>query len=454
MKVTKFGGSSLATGQQFDRVINILNQDSDRQVVVTSAPGRAAEFPMKVTDLLIRYGKEVIEDRDSSKTVQDLKKRYQAIADYFALPTEQFATILDQIDDLPKHQYRSYTYLRATFAAHGEYLNAQLLALILQEKGQKAVFVDPKQLHMVTDANFPTLDEDATYQELGNFEIEEGTRYIFPGFFGYNDRGEMVTFSRGGSDITGAILARGLMADVYENFTDVDAIYAVNPRLVKNPVAIHNMSYSEMRELSYAGFAVFHDEAIIPAIQGQVPINVKNTNDPDAPGTWIGPAEQNKPERRVTGIAASDSFCALYLHRYLLNKEVGFTLKILQILARHGVPYEHMPSGIDDLTIIFNKKSLNKEQIEQIQMDIEREIAPDTMAWHEDFAIVMIVGQGMKNRVGAFTEIVTPLRDAGISLQMVNQGASEISIMLGVEVDDVDNAVKAIYYNLFDDEQK
>ncbi|WP_114675011.1 aspartate kinase, partial [Fructobacillus ficulneus] len=442
--------SSLATGQQFDRVIDILQQDNDRQVVVTSAPGKAAEFPIKVTDLLIRYGKEAINGEDYSETVHDLKERYQEIADHFNLDQEVFQPILDQIDDLPKPQYRSYKYLKDTFAANGEFLNAQLLAMVLQSKGEKAVFVDPKQIQMQTDVQIPTLDEEKTYTALAQFELEDDTRYIFPGFFGYNDRDEIVTFSRGGSDISGAILARGLMADVYENFTDVSAIYAVNPRLVDHPAAIKNMSYSEMRELSYAGFAVFHDEAIIPAIQGQVPINVKNTNDPTAPGTWIGPAEQNKPERRVTGIAASDSFCTLYLHRYLLNKEVGFTAKILKILARHDVPYEHMPSGIDDLTIIFNKKSLNKEQISQIQTDIAREISPDTMAWHDDFAIIMVVGQGMKDRVGAFTEIVTPLRDAGISLQMVNQGASEISIMLGVQSQDVDEAVKAIYHNIFD----
>ncbi|MCK8627136.1 aspartate kinase [Fructobacillus cardui] len=449
MKVTKFGGSSLATGAQFERVIDILNQDEDRQVVVTSAPGKAKEFPIKVTDLLIRYANETINDEDATETVLALKERYQTIADHFNLDQEVFQTIPDQIDQLANHHYRSYSYLRAAFAAHGEYLNAQLLTLILQAKGAKAVFVDPKQLHMETDATTATLNEETTYQDLAAFEIKDDTHYIFPGFFGYNDRGEMVTFSRGGSDITGAILARGLMAEVYENFTDVSAIYAVNPRLVNHPAAIKNMSYSEMRELSYAGFAVFHDEAIIPAIQAQVPINVKNTNDPTAPGTWIGPAEQNKPERRVTGIAASNNFYALYLHRYLLNKEIGFTMRILKILERHGVPYEHMPSGIDDLTIIFNKKSLNKEQIEQIQTDIERELSPDTMAWHDDFSIIMVVGQGMINRVGAFTEIVTPLKDAGISLQMVNQGASEISIMLGVESKNVDNAVKAIYHNIF-----
>ncbi len=259
----------------------------------------------------------------------------------------------------------------------------------------------------------------------------------------------MATFSRGGSDITGAIMARGLSADLYENFTDVSAIYAVNPTIIDQPAAIEQMTYDEMRELSYAGFAVFHDEAIIPAIQGGIRINIKNTNEPDAPGTFIVPPTEVQQTRPVTGIANSNRFAALYLHRYLLNKEVGFTLRILEILKRHNISYEHMPSGIDDLTIIFDKTSLSQEQVDNMLADIASDIKPDTLKWLPSYGIIMIVGEGMRNRIGALTEIVTPLKEHGISLQMVNQGASEISIMLGIQPDLADRAVKAIYDNIF-----
>ncbi|CAK8053788.1 aspartate kinase [Eupransor demetentiae] len=450
MKVIKFGGSSLATGPQFQRVIDILQADPDRQVVVTSAPGKAKEFPVKVTDLLLKYADQAIADEDFSETVRALKNRYGSIAQYFHVDKWEIQDLYAQIDDLNNHHYPTYRYLRAAFAAHGEYLNAQLLTMILKALGEDARFMDPRQIHLHFEGRNTVLDEEATYDALGQIKLEDGVRYIFPGFFGYNHEGRMVTFDRGGSDITGAILAKGLKADVYENFTDVSAIYAVNPNLVDHPRAIHSMSYNEMRELSYAGFAVFHDEAIIPAIKGQIPINIKNTNDPSAPGTWIGPSKEQKSEEPITGIAASKHFAALYIHRYLLNKGIGVTLRLLQILNRHHVSYEHMPSGVDDLTIIFDRDQLNDEQIEGIQTDIQNEFHPDTMTWHDNFALIMIVGQGMVGRVGTLTEIVTPLKEAGISLGMVNQGASEISIMLGLEPKDADAAVQAIYHHFFD----
>ena len=259
----------------------------------------------------------------------------------------------------------------------------------------------------------------------------------------------MATFSRGGSDITGAIMARGFHADMYENFTDVSAIYAVDPHIIKSPAAIETMTYREMRELAYAGFAVFHDEAIIPVIEADIPINVKNTNEPDAPGTMIVPVDQVSNPAKVTGIASDDRFAALYLHRYLLNKEVGFTLRILQILARHGVSYEHMPSGIDDMTIIFDKTQLTQPIQDAICAEIQAEIAPDHLEWIDDFAIIMVVGEGMQNRVGAFSEIATPLSEAGITLPMINQGASQISLMLGVKASQVNDAVRVIYDAVF-----
>ncbi|WEV55138.1 aspartate kinase [Leuconostocaceae bacterium ESL0723] len=451
MKVAKFGGSSLADGQQLQRVYDIVRADDDRQVIVVSAPGKRFDDDIKITDLMIDYANAVILDNDPTEVVAAIKARYQAIADHFGLPAEDMDDINAQIDHLARHHYRTFDYLYAAFAAHGEFLNAQLVAKVFNFLGTPARFVDPKELGFLVDDNprAATLLEES-YKEMAKFELTVGERLIVPGFFGYTERGDIATFSRGGSDITGAILARGLSADLYENFTDVSAIYAVNPKIIPHPAAITEMTYDEMRELSYAGFAVFHDEAIIPAIEGRVRINIKNTNRPEDPGTMIVPASELKNIRPVTGIANSDRFAAIYLHHYLLNKEVGFTLRILEILKRYQVSYEHMPSGIDDLTIIIDKTLVNQEQVDAVLRDIQDTIKPDVLNWIPSYTIIMVVGEGMRDRVGALTDIVTPLKENGISLQMVNQGASEISIMLGVKPKDSDLAVKAIYQNIFE----
>ncbi|MFT9470176.1 aspartate kinase [Leuconostoc pseudomesenteroides] len=450
MKVTKFGGSSLADGQQLKRVFDIIRDDSERKVVVVSAPGKRFKDDTKVTDLLLSYARATIEDTDATDIIEAIKHRYHAIGNYFDLPDYDLADLDEQIDHLSTKHYRSFDYLYAAFAAHGEYLNAQLVAKVFTHLGVSARFIDAKEIGLLVDDNARQATFDTkSYDTIAELDLSTSERLIVPGFFGYTKSGDMATFSRGGSDITGAIMARGLRADLYENFTDVSAIYAVNPNIIDKPAAIEQMTYDEMRELSYAGFAVFHDEAIIPAIQGGIRINIKNTNDPEAPGTFIVPPTEVQQSRPVTGIANSNRFAALYLHRYLLNKEVGFTLRILEILKRHQISYEHMPSGIDDLTIIFDKTLLTQEKIDGMLADIASEIKPDTLKWLPSYGIIMVVGEGMRNRIGALTEIVSPLKEHHISLQMVNQGASEISIMLGIQPDLSDRAVKAIYENIF-----
>lgn len=450
MKVSKFGGSSLADGRQLQRVFEIIQSDPQRKVVVVSAPGKRFKDDTKVTDLLLAYAKGTVEDTDTLAIVDTIKARYHAIGEHFDLPAYELDDIDEQIDHLAQKHYRSFDYLYAAFAAHGEFLNAQLVAKVFTHLGLPARFVDPQEIGLLVDdqARAATFNPKS-YDTIAQLDLTTSERLIIPGFFGYTQRGDMATFSRGGSDITGAIMARALRADLYENFTDVSAIYAVNPNIIDHPAAIKQMTYDEMRELSYAGFAVFHDEAIIPAIQGGIRINIKNTNDPDAPGTFIVPPTEVQQTTPVTGIANSNRFAALYLHRYLLNKEVGFTLRILEILKRHNISYEHMPSGIDDLTIIFDKTQLSQDQIDNMLADIAADIKPDTLKWLPSYGIIMIVGEGMRNRIGALTEIVSPLKDYGISLQMVNQGASEISIMLGIQPDLADQAVKAIYDNIF-----
>ncbi|APR07602.1 aspartate kinase [Lentilactobacillus parabuchneri] len=449
MKVVKFGGSSLADAAHVQKVINIVQSDPDRKVVVTSAPGKRFSGDVKVTDLLIQYANAIIAGTDATQICETIFARYQEIGNGFGVP----ATILDDIKQkliaLPTKSYPNDDYLMAAFKAHGERLNAELFAACLNESGENARFVDPSEAGILLsdDPNGATVLEK-TYDNLAHLTYGD-EKLVFPGFFGFSEDGNIVTFARGGSDITGSILAAGLHASLYENFTDVDAIFAANPKVVNDPLPIHKMTFREMRELSYAGFSVFNDEAIIPAIQGQVPINVKNTNNPDLPGTLIVPEEDFTSKRPVTGIAGSNRFAALYLHRYLLNKEVGFTLKILQILYKYGVSYEHMPSGIDDLTIIFDRTQLDRDTIKKMCRDIQSELHPDTLDWIDDYAIIMVVGEGMRARVGTIENIIRPLAEHNIPVHMINQGASRISIMLGTRQSDADAAVKYIYEHFF-----
>ncbi|WP_283678954.1 aspartate kinase [Lentilactobacillus sp. Marseille-Q4993] len=449
MKVVKFGGSSLADSQHFQKVIDIIKADKSRKVVVTSAPGKRFSGDIKVTDLLISYANAVIAGNDYENIVKSIFDRYQEIGEAYSVPADVLTSIHDKLVALPNGKYANDDYLMDAFKAHGERLNAELMAACLTSQGITAKFVDPSTAGIiVTDDPGNASVEEKTYENLGRISLGSDV-LVFPGFFGFTEKGDIATFARGGSDITGSILARGFHASLYENFTDVNSIYAANPNIVDDPMPIKKMTYREMRELSYAGFSVFNDEAIIPAIQGQVPINVKNTNNPTAEGTLIVPEENFEIKSPVTGITASNRFAALYLHRYLLNKQVGFTLKILQILAKYGVSYEHMPSGIDDLTIIFDKNQLDDKTIKAMCRDIQAAVQPDNLEWIDDYAIIMVVGEGMRARIGTIENIIRPLADHDIAVHMINQGASRISIMLGTQESDANEAIKQIYNHFF-----
>ena len=450
MKVVKFGGSSLADGDSFAQAIKIITADPERRVIVTSAPGKRHAGDTKVTDLLIKYARSVIDGQATDDVLQQVTDRYRAIANHFHLPASQLTPIIDRLRDLPNGDYPNNQYLLAAFKAHGERSNAQLMALILNHLGYEAHFVTPTAAGIRvsgTPNNASVIPE--TYSLLDQFTAKQSELLVFPGFYGITLAGHIATFSRGGSDITGAILARGLHADLYENFTDVDAIYAANPSVVDEPQPIRKMTYREMRELSYAGFSVFHDEALIPAIEGNVPINVKNTHHPEKPGTLIVPDKDFQPSDIVTGIVSGKHFAALYLHKYLLNKQTGFTLRILEILAKYHVSYEHMPSGIDDITIIMDRNLVDDQLIDTISNEIQEAVNPDRLEWINNYAITMVVGEGMRNRIGVINDILAPLAHNHIAVPMINQGASRISIMIGTDDQDADNAVRAIYHRFF-----
>ena len=450
MKVVKFGGSSLASGQSVEQAFNIILNDPERQVIVVSAPGKRNNADTKVTDLLIKYAEQVLKHKETDAIVKQIFARYQEIGYFFGLNDEKLQIIQNILLALPNQNYPDNNYLMAAFKAHGERLNARLIALILQHENIKSRFLDPVDAGLiVTGEPNDALVNPESYLNLDQIKIDPNEKIIFPGFFGITPSGNIATFSRGGSDITGAILARGFHANIYENFTDVNGIFAANPNIVMHPLSIKKMTYREMRELSYAGFSVFHDEALIPAIQGQIPINVKNTQEPDNPGTMIVPEKNFSPDNTITGVTSQKHFSALYLHKYLLNKEAGFTLRILQILYKHDIPYEHMPSGIDDITIIFNNDFLNDQLIDQICNEIQATINPDQLEWIDDYAIIMVVGEGMKKTPGVSRQILDSLASQGITPRMINQGASQISIMIGTKKEKADKAVKIIYQDFF-----
>jgi len=451
MKVVKFGGSSLATGEQFEKVIKIVDDDFERKVIVTSAPGKRFAGDTKVTDLLIKFANEVITKNDFTDTMKEIISRYQEISDHFNLDSSVIKILKDKLINLTQTKFTDDEHLMAAFKAHGEYLNAILLTYVLNSQGVKSIFIDPKVAGIRVQGQPNDADiSPETYLNLGKLDLPKDAKAVFPGFFGYSKNGSIYTFSRGGSDITGSILSRGLQADLYENFTDVDAIYVANNHIVDHPQAIKKMSYREMRELSYAGFSVFQDEAIIPAVKGQVPVNVKNTNNPEADGTMIVPEQFIfDPANQITGIACSKRFSALYLHRYLLNKEVGFTLKLLKIFYKYDISYEHMPSGIDDLTVIFDRSKLDKDTIKNLCHDVKDVLQPDYLEWIDDYAIIMVVGEGIAHNVDTIGKIVDSLTNNNIAIHMLNQGASRISIMIGTQESDADNAVKQIYKTFF-----
>jgi len=271
---------------------------------------------------------------------------------------------------------------------------------------------------------------------------------IFPGFFGYTEDGEVVTFPRGGSDITGSILAAAVDAELYENFTDVDSVYAVNPNIVPNPEPITKLTYREMRELSYAGFSVFHGEALQPVYKKGIPVAIKNTNNPSAPGTTIV-AERTKITRPVIGIAGDSGFCSIYIRKYLMNREIGFGRKLLEIIENERLSYEHTPSGIDDISVVLRENQLDEEKEKRLIERIKTELEAEDVSISHNLALIMIVGEGSRRTIGIAARATRALARAGINIEMINQGSSEVSIMFGINSDNLSTAIKSLYYEFF-----
>ncbi len=452
MKVCKFGGSSLADANQIKKVCDIVLSDPDRQLVVVSAPGKRFSSDKKVTDMLIALANAALIEGDYAGELNEVIERYQSIARDLGLGNEIVDTIRDDLNsrvNSPKTNPGKFIDL---LKAAGEDNSAKLVAAYLVSIGKDAEYVNPQDAGMILSDEFGNATVlPKSYNKLARLARRQNIM-IFPGFFGYSETGEVVTFSRGGSDVTGAILAAAVNADIYENFTDVDSVYAANPKIIDNPAAIPMFSYEEMRELSYAGFSVLHEEALAPVYHKGITVNIKNTNNPSAPGTLIVPTVCLTPEHKkykVVGIAADSGFMTLHVEKYLMNREIGFGRKLLQIIEEEGISYEHTPSGIDSISIIIRDKYYEEEKFNRIVKRIYNDLDVDNVKMDFDQAIVMVVGNGMMRSVGTLSTATKALSDARINVNMINQGSSEVSIMFGIDKDDATESVRALYKAFF-----
>ncbi|WP_339247010.1 aspartate kinase [Bacillus sp. FSL R5-0523] len=448
MKVVKFGGSSLASGAQLDKVFHIVTSDPARKAVVVSAPGKRYAEDTKVTDLLIACAEQYLATGSAPELAEAVVERYALIANELQLGQSIIEKIRDDLFTLLEGDKSNPEQYLDAVKASGEDNNAKLIAAYFRYKGVKAEYVNPKDAGLfVTNepGNAQVLPE--SYQNLYRLRERDGL-IIFPGFFGFSKDGDVITFSRSGSDITGSILANGLQADLYENFTDVDAVYSVNPSFVQNPKEISELTYREMRELSYAGFSVFHDEALIPAFRAGIPVQIKNTNNPSSEGTRVV-SKRDNTNGPVVGIASDTGFCSIYISKYLMNREIGFGRRALHILEEHGLTYEHVPSGIDDMTIILRQGQMDAATERSVIKRIEEDLHADEVIVEHHLALIMVVGEAMRHNVGTTARAAKALSEAQVNIEMINQGSSEVSMMFGVKEAEERKAVQALYQEFF-----
>lgn len=439
----------MANAEQIKKVCSIVVSDPERRLVVVSAPGKRYDSDTKITDMLIDCASKYLKKGDYETVLEAIVERYAEIARDLGIGREIAVDIENNLKTRISLGYDNLDKFMDRMKAAGEDNAARLVACYLKHIGYTAHYVNPKDVGLyLSDEYGNARILPQSFKNLRKLKEMEGI-IIFPGFFGYSLSGEVVTFSRGGSDITGSILAAALEVEAYENFTDVDSVFVANPKLIKDPKPISVLTYREMRELSYAGFSVLHEETLEPVYQKGIPVNIRNTNNPTAPGTLITPTKEINILSPVAGIAGEKGFCSININKYMMNREIGFGRKVLQILEEEFVPFEHMPSGIDDISIIIRKKYLDSEKKSRIMERIAKELSVDSVSIEYDLALVMVVGEGMKHTVGMTGRISKSLSQNGVNIRMINQGSSEVSIMFGVCEEDVDKAVVSIYDEFF-----
>ena len=447
MIVCKFGGTSVASAEQIQKVAGIVKANPARKIVAVSAPGKRSSEDIKVTDLLIDLADAALNNGDTEAKIQTVVHRYKAITDGLNLDDTICDVIANDLRDRVQGDKANTELFVDSLKASGEDNNAKLIAAYFNSIGMPARYVSPKEGLVVNDLPERTFALPEAYDNLASLKNTEEI-IVFPGFFGYTKAGVLRTFDRGGSDITGSILAAAVGAELYENFTDVDCVFSANPKVVNDPVEIKEITYREMRELSYAGFSVFHDEALMPVYKIGVPVNIKNTNNPSAPGTRIVPTRKITG-RPVTGISADSGFSTLYVSKYLMNREVGFGRKLLHILEDENISYEHTPSGLDDISVIMRSDQLTPEIEERIVSRVINELHADDVQMRHGFSMIVIVGEGMRNNTGLAARAATAISKTGANIEMINQGSSEVSLVFGVLQEFENRILQALYGEFF-----
>ena len=431
IKVVKFGGSSLASAEQFMKVKDIIKADPDRRFVVPSAPGKRNSADTKVTDMLYRCYALAEEGQDFDDALAAIKARYQDIIDGLSLTVsldDEFAKVRDNFRN---HAGKDYA------ASRGEYLNGILLASYLGYE-----FLDAAQYIFFREDG--TFDDVATQKKLSK-KLATLSHAVIPGFYGSYADGRVKTFSRGGSDITGSIVARAAQANLYENWTDVSGFLVTDPRIVRDPKVIETITYRELRELSYMGAGVLHEDAIFPVRTAGIPINIKNTNAPEDAGTFIVENTSRKPAYTITGIAGKKGFTAINIEKDMMNSEIGFGRKALQAFEDNGISFEHMPSGIDTLSVFVHQTEFEEKE-QTVLAEIHKLCNPDSIEIATDLALIAVVGRGMKSNHGTAARIFRALDNAGVNIRMIDQGSSELNIIIGVAGADFESAINAIYH--------
>ena len=429
-KVVKFGGSSLADAAQFKKVGQIIHEDESRLYVIPSAPGKRFPEDVKVTDMLYKCYGAAVREKNFTKQLEEIQQRYQGIIDGLGLDLsldKEFEIIRQNFGQKAGREYA---------ASRGEYLNGIIMAHYLGFE-----FIDAAEV-IAFDENGSLLVDQTN--DLLSERLSHTEKAVIPGFYGADPNGNVKTFSRGGSDVTGSLVAKAIHADMYENWTDVSGFLIADPRIIKNPKGIETITYKELRELSYMGATVLHEDAIFPVRKEGIPINIRNTNAPEEKGTLIVEGTCRKPKYTITGIAGKRGFASITIEKAMMNSEVGFGRKVLEVFENEGISFEHMPSGIDTMTIFVQQDEFEEHE-QRVISGIHRAVEPDDVELESDLALIAVVGRGMKQTRGTAGRIFSALAHAHVNVKMIDQGSSELNIIIGVREHDFEAAIQAIY---------
>lgn len=433
--VAKFGGSSLADANQFRKVAEIIKENPDRRYIVPSAPGKRFDSDIKVTDLLYNAYELASEGEDFTEVLKTIEQRFDSIISELGLDMDLSGEYEKIKVALESNAGRDYA------ASRGEYLSGMILSELIGYH-----FMDAAKCIRFNETG--SFNSDFTFEKTRE-HLSHYERAVIPGFYGRMPNGTIKTFSRGGSDITGSLVSRGMSADLYENWTDVDGFLVTDPRIIKNAAIIEKITYQELRELSYMGATVLHEDAIFPVHQAGIPINIRNTNNPTAKGTMIvSEYKIDNSTPNITGLAGKKGFAIINIEKAMMNSEIGFGKRVLSVLEREKLCFEHLPSGIDTMSVVIESKNLGDKK-DDLVYAIKRETMADSVSFDDNLALIAIVGVGMRSTTGTAARVLNAIANEKINIRMLDQGSSELNIIVGVNEVDFETALKAIYREFF-----